>query len=129
MCGACNDPRGIVTSRPTAYDLKTGELIKTIPQVLSKPMGHDRCYRDFITERFFINSKTGGPDCMNLKTNAEYPTAFTRATCSVGPLPCNGLGGSAPMPPASGRRRSASAWPVHCEMRTCSWSRLQTTSC
>ncbi len=61
MCGACNDPRGIVTSRPTAYDLKTGELIKTIPQKLSKPMGHDRCYRDFITERFFINSKTGGP--------------------------------------------------------------------
>jgi len=91
MCGACNDPRGIVTSRPTAYDLKTGELVKTIPQVLSKPMGHDRCYRDFITERFFINSKTGGPDCMDLKTDAEYPTAFTRATCSVGPLPCNGL--------------------------------------
>ena len=91
MCGACNDPRGIVTKKPTAYDLRTGEAIKTIPQKLSKPMGHDRCYRNFITERFFINSKTGGPDCMDLKTNAEYPTPFTRATCSVGPLPCNGL--------------------------------------
>ena len=59
MCGACNDARGVVTSRPTAYDLRTGDRIKTIPQTLSKPMGHDRCYRNFITERFFINSKTG----------------------------------------------------------------------
>ncbi len=91
MCGACNDARGVVTRQPTAYDLKTGDRIKTIPQKLSKPMGHDRCYRNFITERFFINSKTGGPDCMDLRTDAEYPTAFTRATCSVGPLPCNGL--------------------------------------
>jgi len=91
MCGTCNNAKGVVTSQPTAYDLKTGDRIKTIPQKLSKPMGHDRCYRNFITERFYINSKTGGPDCMDLKTDAEYATAFTRATCSVGPLPCNGL--------------------------------------
>ena len=91
MCGSCNDPKGVVRSRPTAYDLRTGEPIRTLPQKLSKPMGHDRCYRNFITERFFINSKTGGPDCMDFRTDAEYPAAFTRATCSVGPLPCNGL--------------------------------------
>jgi len=91
MIGSCNDPAGIVTSPPTGYDLKTGEKIRALPQKLSKPMGHDRCYRSFITERFFIDSKTGGPDCMDLKTDVEYPTAFTRATCNTGPLPCNGL--------------------------------------
>jgi outer membrane protein assembly factor BamB len=91
MCGNCNNAKGIVLTKPTSYDLKTGDTIKTIPQVLSKPMGHDRCYRNFITERFFINSKTGGPDCMDLVTDTEYPASFTRGTCSMGPLPCNGL--------------------------------------
>jgi len=89
--GSCNDPRGVVTSPPTAHDLRTGEKIRSLPQKLSKPMGHDRCYRSFITERFFIDSKTGGPDCMDLETGAEYPGAFTRATCNTGALPCNGL--------------------------------------
>jgi len=83
MCGA--------GSTPGSYDLKTGEPIKTMGQTLSKPMGHDRCFRNFITERFFINSKTGGPDCLDLKDDTEYPAPFTRATCSMGPLPCNGL--------------------------------------
>ncbi len=83
MCGA--------KGTPTSYNLKTGEKIKTIPQTLSKPMGHDRCFRNFITERFYINSKTGGPDCLDLVNDAEYPTPFTRATCSMGALPCNGL--------------------------------------
>jgi len=91
MCGSCNNAKGIVIQKPTAYDLKTGEKIRTINQHLSKPMGHDRCFRNFITERFFINSKTGGPDCMELKTDTEYPAPFMRATCSMGPLPCNGL--------------------------------------
>ncbi|MBL7043885.1 MAG: PQQ-binding-like beta-propeller repeat protein, partial [Pirellulaceae bacterium] len=91
MCGNCNNPKGIALKKPTSYDLKTGDEIKTIPQVLSKPMGHDRCFRNFITERFFINSKTGGPDCMDLVSDAEYPAAFMRATCSMGPLPSNGL--------------------------------------
>jgi outer membrane protein assembly factor BamB len=91
MCGACNNAKGIVTKKPTSYDLKTGEEIKTIPQILSKPMGHDRCFRNFITERFFINSKTGGADCMDMISDAEYPAPFMRGTCSMGPLPCNGL--------------------------------------
>jgi outer membrane protein assembly factor BamB len=83
MCGA--------KGTPTSYDLQTGEKIKTIPQTLSKPMGHDRCFRNFITERFYINSKTGGPDCLDLANDTEYPNPFTRATCSMGVLPCNGL--------------------------------------
>lgn len=91
MCGSCNNAKGVVIQKPTAYDLRTGDEIRTIDQQLSKPMGHDRCFRNFITERFFINSKTGGPDCMDFKTHAEYPAPFMRATCSMGPLPCNGL--------------------------------------
>ena len=91
MLGSCNDPRGIVTSPPVGFDLRTGEKIRTLPQKLSKPMGHDRCYRNFITERFFIDSKSGGPDCVAFKTDREYPGAFTRATCNTGALPCNGL--------------------------------------
>ncbi|MHC5057541.1 MAG: outer membrane protein assembly factor BamB family protein [Planctomycetota bacterium] len=90
-CGACNDAGGVVKTKPTSFDLKTGDEIRTIQQKLSKPMGHDRCYRNFITERFFINSKTGGPDCMDLRTGTEWPASFTRGTCSMGPLPCNGL--------------------------------------
>ena len=91
MCGACNNAKGTVLSKPTSFNLKTGDEIKTIPQILSKPMGHDRCFRNFITQRFFINSKTGGPDCMDMVSDAEYPAPFTRGTCSMGPLPCNGL--------------------------------------
>jgi len=91
MCGSCNNAKGIVLTKPVSFDLKTGDPIKTIPQVLSKPMGHDRCFRNFITKRFFINSKTGGPDCMDLISDAEYPAPFTRATCSMGHFPCNGL--------------------------------------
>ena len=91
MCGSCNNPKGTVLKKPTSFDLKTGDEIKTIPQVLSKPMGHDRCFRNFITNRFFINSKTGGPDCLDMLSDTEYPASFTRATCSMGPLPCNGL--------------------------------------
>jgi len=91
LCGNCNNAKGTVLTKPTSYDLKTGEELKTIPQVLSKPMGHDRCFRNFITSRFFINSKTGGPDCMDLLSDKEYPCPFTRATCSMGVLPCNGL--------------------------------------
>jgi len=91
MCGSCNNPRGTVLKKPVSYDLETGDQMRIIDQILSKPMGHDRCFRNFITERFFINSKTGGPDCLDLISGAEYPAAFTRATCSMGPLPCNGL--------------------------------------
>jgi len=91
MCGSCNNPKGTVLKKPTAFDLKTGQQVRTIDQILSKPMGHDRCYRNFITKRFFINSKTGGPDCMDLETGTEYPTPFARPTCSMGALPCNGL--------------------------------------
>ena len=36
-------------------------------------IGCDRCYRNPITERFYINSKTGGADFLDLKTKREFP--------------------------------------------------------
>jgi len=39
---------------------------------MTGPMGHDRCYRNFITEKYFINSKTGGADFLDLETGKEY---------------------------------------------------------
>ena len=76
---------------PTAYDPKTGEQMQQIKQDMTGPMGHDRCYRNFITDRYFINSKTGGADFMTLKEGKEYPNHWTRSTCGHGPLPSNGL--------------------------------------
>jgi len=54
-------------------------------------MGHDRCYRNFITERYYINSKTGGADFLLLSDGTELPHFWTRGTCGFGVLPCNGL--------------------------------------
>jgi len=54
-------------------------------------MGHDRCYRNYITERYFINSKTGGADFLELQTGKEFPHHWTRGGCGMGVLPANGL--------------------------------------
>ncbi len=78
-------------SQPTAYNRHTGKKIKTLHQKMTGPMSHDRCYRNFITERFYINSKTGGADFVELKDGEEFPHHWTRSTCGFGPLPCNGL--------------------------------------
>ena len=90
LCGE-GENKGDVGGRPTSYDLKTGNQIKVIPQKITGPQGHDRCYRNYITERFFINSKTGGSDFLDLVSDNEYPGSFLRGTCSMGVLPCNGL--------------------------------------
>lgn len=76
---------------PTQYNMETGEAIKTIKQMMRGPMGHDRCYRNMITERYYINSKTGGADFLNLKTGEEFPNHWTRGGCGMGVLPANGL--------------------------------------
>lgn len=79
------------SSQPTSYAIKTGQKITTIPQRMNGPMGHDRCYRNFITERYYINSKTGGADFLDLASQKEFPNHWTRGTCGMGVLPCNGL--------------------------------------
>ncbi|MHC4727765.1 MAG: outer membrane protein assembly factor BamB family protein, partial [Planctomycetota bacterium] len=76
---------------PTQYNVETGDVIKKIVQKMTGPMGHDRCYRNYITERYFINSKTGGADFLELETSKEFPNHWTRGGCGMGVLPANGL--------------------------------------
>ena len=75
---------------------KTGEIKRKLTQVMSQPMGHDRCYRNRISETYYINSKTGGSDFVSLKGKGEFPAPWVRATCGLGPLPANGLLYSSP---------------------------------
>jgi len=79
------------SKQPTSHDPRTGKPVKTIRQRMNGPMGHDRCYRNFITDRWYINSKTGGADFLDLASGREFPHHWTRGTCGMGVLPCNGL--------------------------------------
>jgi outer membrane protein assembly factor BamB len=92
-CDICyvNGTLWIGGHNPTQYNAETGEVIKKIVQKMTGPMGHDRCYRNYITERYFINSKTGGADFLELKTGKEFPHHWTRGGCGMGILPANGL--------------------------------------
>ncbi|MCX7887460.1 MAG: PQQ-binding-like beta-propeller repeat protein [Verrucomicrobiae bacterium] len=83
--------RGLDKLGINGFDPDTGKLLKHIPQTMSGPMGHDRCYRNRITTRFYINSVTGGSDFLEFATSAEFPNPWVRSTCGIGPLPCNGL--------------------------------------
>jgi len=75
----------------TGYDPQTGEIVKTLTQQMTGPMGHDRCYRNRITDRYYINTKTGGSDFLGLDVAGEFPHPWARSTCGIGHLPCNGL--------------------------------------
>lgn len=75
----------------SGYDPLTGEVVKTLSQKMTGPMGHDRCYRNRITDRYYINTKTGGSDFLDLETPGEFPNPWARSTCGIGHLPCNGL--------------------------------------
>jgi len=81
---------------PTQLDPETGAVIKVLVQKMTGPMSHDRCYRNLITERYFINSKTGGADFLDLDTGQEFPHHWTRGCCGMGVLPANGLVYSTP---------------------------------
>ncbi|UCE47372.1 MAG: PQQ-binding-like beta-propeller repeat protein, partial [Phycisphaerales bacterium] len=54
------------TANDKAYDLRTGAQVKNLAQKMTGPMGHDRCYRNRITDRWYINSATGGSDFLAL---------------------------------------------------------------
>jgi len=73
------------------YDPDTGKLVKQIPQRMIRPMGHDRCYRNRITDSYYINSATGGSDYLEFGTGTELPHPWVRGTCGIGFMPCNGL--------------------------------------
>ena len=74
-----------------AFDADTGRLVKSIEQIMHGPMGHDRCYRNRITTNYYVNSMSGGSDYLDFESSEEMPAPWIRGTCSIGPLPCNGL--------------------------------------
>jgi len=83
---------GVVwSSYYNGHDPQTGEIVKTLDQKMDGPMGHDRCYRNRITDRYYINTKTGGSDFLDLDNPGEFPNPWARSTCGIGHLPCNGL--------------------------------------
>ncbi len=84
------------TGLMNGHDPKTGQLKRKLTQVMNQPMGHDRCYRNRITETYFINSKTGGTDFIPLRGRGEFPAPWVRATCGLGALPANGMLYSSP---------------------------------
>ena len=84
------------TGLMVGHDPKTGEVKRRLTQEMHQPMGHDRCYRNRITETYFINSKTGGSDFVALDGRGEFPGPWVRATCGLGPVPCNGMLYSSP---------------------------------
>jgi len=75
----------------SGFDPETGKLVKQIDQTMLGPMGHDRCYRNRITTRYYINTVTGGSDFLDLRSSAELPNPWIRSTCGIGPLPSGGL--------------------------------------
>jgi len=79
------------TANDKAYDVRTGAPVKNLAQKMTGPMGHDRCYRNRITDRWYINTATGGSDFLALDGSGEFPHPWVRSTCGIGFLPCNGL--------------------------------------
>jgi len=79
------------TANDKAYDLRTGTQVKNLAQKMTGPMGHDRCYANRITDRWYINTATGGSDFLALDGSGEFPNPWVRSTCGIGFLPCNGL--------------------------------------
>jgi len=84
--------RGAVwTANNKAYDPLTGKPITALSQKMTGPMGHDRCHQNRITERWYINTASGGSDFLALDGTGEFPNPWGRSTCGIGHLPCNGL--------------------------------------
>jgi len=71
-------------------DPATGKVRRELAQKRIGPMVHPRCYRNRITHRYYINSKTGGTDLIALDGNGEFPSPWIRATCGVATTPSYG---------------------------------------
>ncbi|MDB4516915.1 PQQ-like beta-propeller repeat protein, partial [Crocinitomicaceae bacterium] len=84
------------TGLMTGHDPQTGKVVRTLKQEMQGPMSHDRCYRNRISETYFINSKTGGTDFLRLDGKREFPSPWVRATCGLGTVTANGLLYSSP---------------------------------
>ena len=58
---------------------------------MTVPMAHDRCYRNRITHRYYLNSATGGTDFLGLDGSLESPNPWARSTCGLAVMPANGM--------------------------------------
>ena len=76
----------------TGVDAMTGKQIKKIPTGLP-PSGHGRCFRNRITSRWYITSSYSSlrNHFLGLQGQGEFPNPWSRSTCGLGHLPCNGL--------------------------------------
>jgi outer membrane protein assembly factor BamB len=72
-------------------DTKTGEIIRPLKQEMNGPMSHDRCYRNRITHRYYLNSASGGTDFVKFDGTAETPNPWARSTCGLAVMPANGM--------------------------------------
>ena len=83
---------GLVWSRDLkGRDPKTGKVVRTLVQEMTGPMSHDRCYRNRITHRYYLNSATGGTDFLGLDGSLESPNPWARSTCGLAVMPANGM--------------------------------------
>ena len=83
---------GLVWSRDlTGRDPKTGKVVRSLTQEMNGPMSHDRCYRNRITHRYYLNSATGGTDLLALDGSLESPNPWVRSTCGLAVMPANGM--------------------------------------
>ncbi len=72
-------------------DPKTGKVVRSLTQEMDGPMSHDRCYRNRITHRYYLNSASGGSDFVKLDGSAESPNPWARSTCGLAVMPANGM--------------------------------------
>jgi outer membrane protein assembly factor BamB len=72
-------------------DPKTGEVVRSLTQEMNGPMSHDRCYRNRITHRYYLNSASGGTDFLKLDGTEESPNPWFRSTCGLAIMPANGM--------------------------------------
>jgi outer membrane protein assembly factor BamB len=75
----------------TGRDPTTGKVVRTLVQEMTGPMSHDRCYRNRITHRYYLNSATGGTDFLALDGSLESPNPWARSTCGLAVMPANGM--------------------------------------
>jgi len=80
-----------VQNNHTGFDFLSGEAVQKRGDSRNGPMGHDRCHRNKATERFIIESKSGGNDFSFLGSEDSLSHPWVRNTCSMGCMPCNGL--------------------------------------
>ena len=95
-CGYCKNGDlfyvdGLVwTGLLKGLDPVSGEVKRELKQRRTGPMCHPRCYRNRITNNYYINSKTGGTDLLSLDGDGEYPSPWLRATCGLAMTPSYG---------------------------------------